>query len=45
MEIGARPCSVEIRAKEAGVVAGVAEAVWIYERARQKATPMVHDGT
>lgn len=44
LEIGARPCSVEIRAKEAGVVAGVAEAVWIYERARQKATPMVHDG-
>src|SRR5579872_1852265 len=30
MEIGARPCTVEIRAKEAGVVAGVAEAAWIY---------------
>ena len=45
MEIGARPCTVEIRAKEAGVVAGVAEVVWIYERARQKTTPMVHDGS
>lgn len=44
MEIGARPCIVEIRAKAAGVVAGVAEAAWIYERARQKATAIIDDG-
>lgn len=45
MEIGARPCIVEIRAKAAGVVAGVAEAAWIYERARQTATPIISDGS
>lgn len=45
MEIGARPCTVEIRAKEAGVVAGVAEAAWIYERSRQTATPVISDGS
>lgn len=44
MEIGARPCTVEIRAKEAGVVAGVAEAAWIYERSRQRAAPIIDDG-
>ena len=44
MEIGARPCTVEIRVKEAGVVAGVAEAAWIYERSRQKATAIIDDG-
>lgn len=45
MEIGARPCVVEIRAKETGVVAGVAEAGWIYERSRQRATPIINDGS
>lgn len=45
MEIGALPCTVEIRAKEAGVVAGVAEATWIYERSRQTATPIISDGS
>ena len=45
MEIGARPCTLEIRTKEAGVVAGVAEATWIYERARQTATPIISDGS
>ncbi len=45
MEIDARPCTVEIRAKEAGVVAGVAEAAWIYERSRQKATAIIDDGS
>ncbi|HEV2305909.1 MAG TPA: carboxylating nicotinate-nucleotide diphosphorylase [Candidatus Acidoferrales bacterium] len=33
MGIGDRKCAVEIRAKEAGVVAGIAEAAWLYERA------------
>lgn len=45
MEIGGRPCTVEIRAKETGVVAGVAEAAWIYERSRQTATPLISDGS
>lgn len=44
MEIGSRPCTVEIRAKEAGVAAGVAEATWIYARSRQTATPIISDG-
>lgn len=44
MEIDARPCTAEIRAKEAGVIAGVNEAVWIYERGHQSATPIIHDG-
>src|SRR5579863_4672543 len=44
MEIDARACTVEIRAKEAGIIAGVSEAVWIYERAHQSATPVMHDG-
>lgn len=48
MGIGARPCTVEVRAKEAGVVAGVAEGVWIYERVRhgsqRMATPNTRDG-
>ena len=44
MGIAARPCIVEIRAKEAGVVAGVAEAGWIYERSRQKAAAIIDDG-
>lgn len=45
MQINAHPCNVEIRAKETGVVAGVAEAAWIYERARQIATPVINDGS
>jgi nicotinate-nucleotide pyrophosphorylase (carboxylating) len=45
MGIAARSCIVEIRAKEAGVVAGVAEAVWIYERSRQRATAIIDDGS
>jgi len=45
MEIDARPCTVEIRAKEAGIVAGVAEAAWIYARLHQKATPVMRDGS
>jgi len=44
MGIAARPCIVEIRAKEAGVIAGVAEAGWIYERSRQKAAAIIDDG-
>ena len=34
--MGSRPCTVEIRAKEAGVIAGVAEAAWIYDRSRRQ---------
>ena len=45
MEIDARPCTVEIRAKEVGIIAGVAEAAWIYERSRQTATPIISDGS
>lgn len=48
MEIDARPCTVEIRAKEAGVTAGVAEAAWIYERSRhglqRTVTRIISDG-
>ncbi|MGH9732846.1 MAG: carboxylating nicotinate-nucleotide diphosphorylase, partial [Candidatus Acidiferrales bacterium] len=45
MGIAARPCIVEIRAKEAGVVAGVTEAGWIYERSRQRAAAIIDDGS
>ncbi|MGH9865056.1 MAG: carboxylating nicotinate-nucleotide diphosphorylase [Candidatus Acidiferrales bacterium] len=49
MDIDARPCTVEIRAKEAGVIAGVSEAAWIYERSRHGSqvtmTPIISDGS
>ena len=32
MRIGARRCTVEIRAKELGIAAGISEAAWLYER-------------
>lgn len=42
--IGGRRCTMEIRAKEAGIAAGVSEAEWIYRRAGQPAAPGVKDG-
>ncbi|MHB8525757.1 MAG: carboxylating nicotinate-nucleotide diphosphorylase [Candidatus Acidiferrales bacterium] len=44
MEIAARASTVEIRAKEAGIAAGINEAVWIYERAHHSPARIVHDG-
>lgn len=42
--IGGRKCAVEIRAKEAGVAAGVSEAQWLYDRAGLVASRGVDDG-
>lgn len=42
--IGSRRCAVEIRAKEAGVSAGISEARWIYERAGLAPATRVKDG-
>jgi nicotinate-nucleotide pyrophosphorylase (carboxylating) len=42
--IGDRECTFEIRAKEAGVAAGVSEAEWLYGRAGLKASGIVKDG-
>ncbi|HUJ33230.1 MAG TPA: carboxylating nicotinate-nucleotide diphosphorylase [Candidatus Acidoferrum sp.] len=44
MELGGRRCVAEIRAKEAGVAAGLEEAEWIYERAQQSASRIKNDG-
>lgn len=41
---GAQRCGVEIRAKEAGIAAGVNEAVWLYQSHGQSATSLKHDG-
>jgi nicotinate-nucleotide pyrophosphorylase (carboxylating) len=43
--IGGRKCAVEIRAKEAGVAAGVSEAQWLHDRAGLAATACVNDGS
>jgi nicotinate-nucleotide pyrophosphorylase (carboxylating) len=42
--IGDRKCTVEVRAKEAGVAAGVSEAQWLYERADLVTSRVVNDG-
>jgi nicotinate-nucleotide pyrophosphorylase (carboxylating) len=42
--LGARSCSVEISAKEAGVAAGMEEAAWLCENHCQSATPEKRDG-
>ncbi|MFZ0923373.1 MAG: carboxylating nicotinate-nucleotide diphosphorylase, partial [Candidatus Acidiferrales bacterium] len=42
--IGDRKCAVEIRAKEAGVAAGVSEAQWLYDRADLITSRGVNDG-
>lgn len=42
--IGNRECTFEIRAKEAGVAAGVSEAEWLYERNGLAASGIVNDG-
>lgn len=39
-----RRCVVEIRAKEAGVAAGVSEAQWLYQRMGLSASPIASDG-
>jgi nicotinate-nucleotide pyrophosphorylase (carboxylating) len=44
LSLGAQRGSVEIRAKEAGIAAGVEEAVWLYERHGQAATRGKQDG-
>jgi nicotinate-nucleotide pyrophosphorylase (carboxylating) len=44
MGIGSRKCAVEIRAKEAGVIAGVAEAAWLYARAGAALEKAASDG-
>lgn len=43
--IGDRECTFEIRAKGAGIAAGVSEAEWLYGRAGLKASGIVKDGT
>ncbi len=43
--IGDKECTFEIRAKQAGVAAGVSEAKWLYGRAGLKASGIVKDGT
>ncbi len=43
--IGDRECAFEIRAKEAGVAAGVGEAEWLYGQAGLKASCIVQDRT
>jgi nicotinate-nucleotide pyrophosphorylase (carboxylating) len=42
--VGGQQCSVEVRAKEAGIAAGLSEAHWIYERAGLGASCLVRDG-
>ncbi|HEV2491289.1 MAG TPA: carboxylating nicotinate-nucleotide diphosphorylase [Candidatus Acidoferrales bacterium] len=42
--LGAKRCRTEIRAKEAGIAAGMDEAVWLYESHGQAATPVKRDG-
>jgi nicotinate-nucleotide pyrophosphorylase (carboxylating) len=42
--IGVRKCAVEIRAKETGVVAGITEAAWLYERAGAALEKPASDG-
>ncbi|MFZ0856564.1 MAG: carboxylating nicotinate-nucleotide diphosphorylase [Candidatus Acidiferrales bacterium] len=42
--IGDRKCAVEIRAKDAGVAAGVSEAQWLYDRAGLVTSRGVNDG-
>ncbi|HEV2287981.1 MAG TPA: carboxylating nicotinate-nucleotide diphosphorylase [Candidatus Acidoferrales bacterium] len=44
MEIDAPGCTVEIRAKETGIAAGIEEAAWIYGNAGLNATPVAEDG-
>ncbi len=44
LRIGARECTFEIRAKEAGVAAGVSEAKWIYGRNGSATSGIVDDG-
>ncbi len=42
--IGGRKCAIEIRAKEAGVAAGVSEAQWLYDRVGLVISRGVNDG-
>lgn len=42
--IGSELCAFEIRAKEAGIAAGIDEANWLYGRAGLKASCLVKDG-
>ncbi len=42
--IGDRKCAAEIRAKEAGVAAGVSEGQWLYDRAGLATSRGVNDG-
>lgn len=42
--IADRECTFEIRAKEAGIAAGIAEARWLYEREGLKTSHGVNDG-
>lgn len=43
--LGGKQCSVEIRARQAGIVAGLAEAHWIYEGAGLSVSCPVKDGS
>ncbi len=43
--IGDRECTFEIRAKEAGVAAGLREAEWLYGQAGLKASGIIKDGS
>lgn len=42
--IRSQSCTMEIRAKEGGIAAGVEEAAWFYESEGQSATRVKHDG-
>ena len=44
MSLGSQPCVMEIRAKEAGVAAGIEEAIWIYESHKLRAAGIRRDG-
>jgi nicotinate-nucleotide pyrophosphorylase (carboxylating) len=44
LEIGDYQCTIEIRAKEKGVAAGIDEAQWLFERAGLAASRAVNDG-
>lgn len=39
------PCTVEIRAKQGGVIAGLAETSWLYEHAGAQIKSLLSDGT